>query len=167
MLTIAMNSVPCGSSVGSVTRLVIGASTASLCMSSAQGLGAGSMWVTGTLKKCAPDHGKQSWITSGMIVMDRWWTFPKQRWFMVKGWIEVLMDCLSDSHTTSLAFLDWHVVAHLPKEGGGVTVLILVLCSYFYIWYNMPLIQYKKCQSKWHMTMSIDYIKVNCLIHLW
>ena len=33
----------------------------------------------------------------------------------------------SDSHSTSLTLLDWHVVVHLPRRGGGVIVLALLL----------------------------------------
>ena len=54
MLTTAMNSAPHRNSVGSVTRLGIGAFIALLHMSSAQGLGAGCMWGIGISGKCVP-----------------------------------------------------------------------------------------------------------------
>ena len=76
MPTIAMNSVPHGNSVGSVTKSGIGASIAPLCMSSARDSGAGCMWGIGTLEKCAPGRERQRWTTSVTVVMDRWQICP-------------------------------------------------------------------------------------------
>ena len=65
---------------------------------------------------------------------------------MERDWIGAPMDLLFDSHDTSLAFLDWHVVAHLPRRGGGVTVLALTPMFAFTNALRVLLVTFSKCR---------------------
>ena len=52
------------------------------------------------------------------------------------------------------------MVAHLPRRGGGVTVLASCCASLPYVYpYNVLPITFSECQLQWHVTVSTYYIK--------
>ena len=64
----------------------------------------------------------------------------------------------------AMSHVDWCVVpSHIYYCCYG-SHLVLCLITYVYL-YDVLLIAFSECQPQWHVTMSTNYIKRDCLFH--